>query len=245
MIETLKAAAAHPLKACANGPDAVPQQCVQKRAIRAPGGHHDVAAGRLVKSLIGIRLNGIGERGKLDRTGDGNPEQPADFDDAVAEMPRVRDHREDIGILVRGVPGRRSQKNDTEHAITQQRMPGRYGHAMPDRNATCGVRNPGRRRSDEAGLESVVTDDAMDVLGSALRRSPAVKQIGHGRARRMGRIDQSDPGIGGGKPGAGPDGPGPRTMPPAGTSHALHGCEKNGEKATGPVGSVGRCCAPG
>ena len=77
----------------------------------------------------------------------------------------------------------------------------------------------------------------MDVLGSALRRSPAVKQIEHGRARRMGRIDENDPGIGGGKPGAGPGGPGRRTMSPTCTSHALHGCEKSGEKATGPVGS--------
>ena len=70
-----------------------------------------------IEGRIGARLNRIGERGKLDRTGDGNPEQPADFDDAVAEMPRVRDHRQDIGILVGGVPGARSQKHDTEHAI--------------------------------------------------------------------------------------------------------------------------------
>ena len=117
MIEALERTTAQPFEAFANGPDAIPQEGVEERAVDAPAGDEDVAAGELIEGRIGARLNRIGERGKLDRTGDGNPEQPADFDDAVAEMPRVRDHRQDIGILVGGVPGARSQKHDTEHAI--------------------------------------------------------------------------------------------------------------------------------
>ena len=245
MIETLKGAAAELLEAASNSPDAVPEQSVEKCAIGAPRGQHDVAARQLVKSLVGMRLNGIGERGELHRAGDRNPEQPTDFDGCVPETASVPRRGDDIGILLRGIPGRWSQKHDAENPIEQQRMAERDTLAVADRTTARGVRNTGRRGWNKAGGESVPANHAMDVLGRALGRSATVEQVEYRRAWRVGRIDEYGSGIGGLGPCARPGRCGPRTMPPAGTSHALHGCEKNGEKATGPVGSVGRCYTTG
>ena len=225
MIETLEAATAQPLKACTNGPDAIPQQCVKERAISAPGSHHDVAAGQLIKSLIGVRLNRIGERGKLHCASDGNSEQPTDFDRRVPETASVRHRGDDIGILVRGIPGRWSQKHDAENPIEEQRVAQRYALAVAHGTAARGVRNTGRRRCNEAGGKGVPANHAVDVLGRALGRRTAVEQVEYRSAGRVGRIDEHGSGIGRLGPYAGPRRSEPRTMPSAGTSHAVQTSE--------------------